>query len=110
MAISPQDWEALEDLPPFWKKFLKTKKRLLTEGHVTRVIQNHIPLYSIVMSLFYDDNIGIGFYKIYYGLQALTALLLVLGLAGYFLVQFGTVPAGIACMLVGATYFAGQPY
>ena len=110
MAICPlQDCKALEDLRPVLEKVSQDQETAFNRRDIfTRVIQNHIPLYSIVMSLFYDDNIGIGFYKIYYGLQALTALLLVLGLSGYFLVQFGTVPAGIACMLVGATYFAGQ--
>lgn len=110
MATCPkQDCKALEDLRPVFESASPDAETAFSRRDMfTRTLQNHIPLYSYIMSLSYHDKIGTEFYHSYYQLQAFTALVLAIAIAGYFLVQFGPVPAGFASMLVAATYFAGQ--
>lgn len=110
MATCPrQDCPALEDLRPVFETPSSDPGiAFLRRDMFTRTLQNHIPLYSYVMSLFYRDGDGVKFFRAYYALQGLTALLLATAIAVYFRGQFGPVPASIAAVLVAATYFAGQ--
>jgi MFS family permease len=109
-AICPlQDCRALEDLRPVLEAYSPDAETAFSRRDIfTRVLQNHIPLYAFLMSLFYQEGIGPDYYVGYYGLQAATALILWLSIGGFLLVQFGPAAGGMASVLVAATYFGGQ--